>query len=112
MTSSSASVLQFSLPFEGLLDRVRTAVESGHVLVMKSARRTMHKLDISDVLIIRAVRNGRLLGNIQQGNARGEWRCFLTFRVKGFRSGGIIEATFSEGRVFVEDIQWDQSHEQ
>jgi len=108
MQNGAAAVLQFSLPFEGAQDRVRSAVEAGRVVVMASARRAMKRDDITDILVLRALRGGRLAGRVHCGDEKGEWRCGITFSVKGFRAGGIVKLVVSEGRVFVEDIVWDQ----
>ena len=108
MQTGTAAILQFSLPFEGAQDRVRAAAESGQVLMLAEARRAMQRDDISDILIIRALKRGELRGPVRQGESRGEWRCNVTFNAKGFRAGGIISLTISEGRAFVEDIRWDK----
>ncbi|VXC64133.1 conserved hypothetical protein [Sphingomonas sp. AX6] len=108
MQSSEARLFQFSLPFEGVQDRVRGAAEAGRVVMMGSARRSMKRHDLTDILIIRALRRGQLVGQVKRGDKRGEWRCGITFSVKGFREGGIITVAISEGRAFVEDILWDQ----
>lgn len=112
MENRSASVLQFKLPFEGMQDRVRAAAEDGNILMLPGARRAMLRDDISDLLVIRALRRSRLLGKVSKGDTRGEWRCRCDFNVKGFRAGGSVSLLVFEGRVFVEDIQWDHSHEQ
>lgn len=108
MTSRSAAMLQFALPFEGMQDRVRAAAESGRVVMMGTARCAMRQYDITDILVIRALRRGRMTGKVHCGERRGEWRCGVTFSAKGFRAGGVISLVISEGRAFVEDIVWDQ----
>jgi hypothetical protein len=107
MTSRSSAVVQFVLPFEGLRDRVRNAAEANNVLMMRSALSTMKVDDISDVVIIRALKRCELLGRARKGQSRGEWQCVVSFNAKGFRAGGSVSLTISEGRVFVEDILWD-----
>ena len=107
MQNGTSSVLQFTLPFEGVQDRVRSAAEAGKVLMLAAARSAMKRHDISDILVIRALKRCQLLGRAQQGEERGEWRCGVSFMPKGFRSGGSLAISIIEGRVFVEDIQWD-----
>jgi len=104
-------VLQFFLPFEGVQDRVRDAAEAGKVLLTARARSAMARFDISDILIIRSLKRCRIVSQAEQGNSRGEWRCSVCFNNKGFRAGGAILIAVVEGRVFVEDIRWDQSHD-
>lgn len=111
METGTNAVLQFKLPFEGVQDRVRAAAEAGNVLMLAEARRAMLRDDISDILIIRALKRSRLLGKIHRGDGQGVWRCRCDFNVKGFRDGGSLALLISEGRVLVEDIHWDHSHE-
>ncbi|WP_164488842.1 hypothetical protein [Sphingobium sp. LF-16] len=87
---------------------MRDAAEAGSVLFMAHARLAMDRFDISDILVIRALKRCQLVGRAQQGNSRGEWRCSVCFNNKGFRAGGVISIAVVEGRVFVEGIQWDQ----
>ncbi|AEG50758.1 hypothetical protein Sphch_3143 [Sphingobium chlorophenolicum L-1] len=111
MQMAANTVLQFCLPFEGVQDRVREAAEAGNVLFMAHARLAMARYDISDILVIRSLKRCQLVGRAQQGNSRGEWRCSVCFKNRGFRTGGAISIAVVEGRVFVEDIRWDQSHD-
>lgn len=108
MQTGTSAVLQFSLPFEGVQDRVRAAAEAGNVLMLAAARCAMKRYDISDILVIRALKRGQLLGRVCRGDSKGEWRCGVSFNVKGFRPGGSVAILITEGRVFIEDIQWDQ----
>ncbi len=107
MQTGSSAVLQFKLPFEGMVDRVRTSAEAGRVVMLKRARTTMKRDDISDIVVIRALKRCQLLLAIQVGNGRGEWRCTVNFNAKGFRRGGSAALILAEGRVLVEDIHWD-----
>lgn len=109
MKTGSNAVLQFGLPFGGAQDRVRAAAEVGNVIMLAGARLAMKRDDISDIVIIRALRRSRLIGTACRGDAKGEWRCKFEFNAKGFREGGSVALTLSEGRVFVEDIHWDQT---
>lgn len=107
MTSSSRTIVQLVLPFEGLRDRVRNAADTGQVLFTGQGKKMMQRDGITDVIMIRALKRCELLGRAQQGVSRGEWRCVVSFNYKGFRQGGSVELTFSEGRVFVENTYWD-----
>lgn len=107
MTSGAPRVVQLILPFEGLRDRVRNAAAAGRVLMMRQAQCAMKRDDISDVVVIRALRQCELLSRARRGDSRGEWQCVVSFNAKGFRQGGSVSLTISEGRIFVEDILWD-----
>ncbi|WCT78693.1 hypothetical protein [Novosphingobium humi] len=107
MQSGTNSVVQLCLPFEGVQDRVRAAAEAGSVLFLAEGRRAMKRDDISDILVIRALKRCELQGPSSPGNSKGELRCIVNFNLKGFNPGGIIQITVSEGRLFVEDIRWD-----
>lgn len=108
MQTGTASVVQLRLPFEGLQDRVRNAAEIGRVVMLARARDAMRRYNISDVLVIRALRRCLTANEIRGGGAKGEWRCSVSFSVRGFRSGGIVSVLLKEGRIFVEDFVWDQ----
>jgi hypothetical protein len=112
MQAGSNSVLQFKLPFKGVQDRVRDAAEAGKVSMLARARRTMERDELSDILVIRALKRCQLLGKVYHGDAKGEWRCNFGFNVKGFGPGGSVAVLLTDGRVFVEDIHWDYSHEE
>lgn len=109
MTRSSATILQLFLPFEGVQDRIRLAAEAGRVCFMPSAQADMSRLDISDILIVRSLLACAVSGKARPGASRGEWTCAIVFSAKGFRRGGVIDATLSDGRVFVKAIRWDQT---
>jgi hypothetical protein len=109
MQSGANTVLQFTLPFGGMQDRIRAAAEAGSVLMLSAARGAMRQLDVSDILIVRAFKRCQLNGEALQGDLKGEWRCSVYLDVKGFRDVGRASITFSEGRIFVEDIRWDHT---
>lgn len=104
----TSAVLQLTLPFEGVQDRIRAAAELGKILILAEARSAMKRFEISDILIVRALKRTQLCGRARPGNSRGEWRCSILFNVKGFRPGGTVSITVAEGRVFVENIRWDK----
>ena len=107
MAIGARSVVQFSLPFEGLRDRVRNAAEAGQVLMLSQAQGVMRRDEISDIIVIRALTRCEMLGRAERGGSKGEWKCWVSFNARGFRQGGSVALTISEGRVFVEDICWD-----
>lgn len=75
--------------------------------MLKGAKDAMRRDDICDLLIIRALKCCEMIGDACQGSCKGEWKCTVTFKAKGFGPGGSVSLTFGEGRVFVEDIHWD-----
>lgn len=108
MSSPAGSVVQFVLPFEGLRDRVRNAAEAGNVVITGRGLLAMKRDEVSDIVVIRALKQCELLGKAKRGVSAGEWRCVVTFSAKGFRKGGSVLLTIDKGRVFVEDLYWDR----
>lgn len=107
MTLHSRAVVQFVLPFDGLRDRVRNLAAAGKVYIMPRAMHSMRNANVNDVIMTRALRRCELLSHAKRGSTMGEWVCIAGFNARGFRQGGAVTLTLSEGRIFVEDISWD-----
>nr|AGU09922.1 hypothetical protein [uncultured organism] len=110
MQTQAPAVVQLVLPFEGLQDRIRNAAECGRVAIGRQARGHLKDYGIPDILVIRALKLGELHGKATRGKHKGEWQCVVTFSARGFRPGGYIAATLSEGRIFVTSFIWDNDN--
>jgi hypothetical protein len=98
-------------PSQDYLIRVirRVAANGRNVGFNRSSRIRLDEHDITDVEAIRVLRTGKIQGDIETGNTQGEWRCKVLAPIKGGRSLGVVTVVTVNGRLLVQEIEWEES---
>jgi hypothetical protein len=83
------------------------AANSHRVGFGRHARERMELRGITDREALKVLLVGELKGDIEPGNARGEWKCKVVAPIKGSREIGVVTIVLITGRLFVKTVEWE-----
>lgn len=98
-----------STPHPGNLLAVirKLASEPSNVLLGDHAQERMWERDILDIDVFRILRSGRLVGEIEAGKRRDEWKVKIVDMIRGRREAGVVTVVIGETRLFVVTVEWE-----
>jgi hypothetical protein len=67
----------------------------------------MERRGITDRDALKVLRTGALKGEIEPGNARGEWKRKVVAPMKGSREVGVVTIVLLSGKLFVMTVEWE-----
>jgi hypothetical protein len=95
-------------PLGRLLANIRKlATEPSNVLLSDHAQERMWERDILDIDVFRILRSGRLMGEIEAGKRRDEWKVKIVDMIRGRREAGVVTVVIGETRLFVVTVEWE-----
>jgi hypothetical protein len=88
----------------------RLARESRNVAWSTHALARMLERDITDEIALDVLRNGHLMGDIDQGRNPGEWKVKVGKQIKGRRQVGVVVLIIRESRLLVKTVEWEDAN--
>lgn len=106
--SDKPTVKLFKPRPHSLLAMVRNiARNSGNVAFSEHALDQMDKRGITQLDVLRVLRVGDIVGDIEAGKMVGEWKCKIVERRKRARDIGVATIVVKEGKLFIKTAEWE-----
>jgi hypothetical protein len=67
----------------------------------------MEQRGITRLDALRVLRTGQIEGDIEAGNAEGEWKCKIVSKLQGSREIGVVTIVANGRRLFVKTVEWE-----
>jgi hypothetical protein len=62
---------------------------------------------ITDLDVLRVLRNGYISGPIEPGRNEGEWKCKIVAPVKGRREVGVVTLLIRNRKLRIKTVEWE-----
>ena len=62
--------------------------------------------DMTTLDALRVLRLGEIIGDIEQGDKAGEWKCLVTARKKGSREVGVATIVANQNELIIKTVMW------
>lgn len=85
----------------------KAAIDSQNVSFSEHALDRMEERDITTLDVLRVLRLGDIVGDIEAGRNSGEWKCKMVARKKGSRNIGVATVVLRSGRLFLKTVEWE-----
>lgn len=106
--SASAKIAAFQPRAADLVATIhRLAATTGDVFFSRRATKRMRERGITQLDALRALRTGRIQGEITPGQEPGEWKCKVVASLKGNREAGVATIIFHNARLLVKSVDWE-----
>lgn len=91
-----------------LLTRIKQlAKDSINVAFSDHAEERMDERGITDLDALRVLRTGEIVGPIEPGRNKGEWKCKVTAPIKGRREVGVATLLIRNRRLRIKTVEWE-----
>ena len=67
----------------------------------------MEERGIDTLDVLRVLRTGDIVGDIEAGKFEGEWKCKVVERRKRAREIGVATIIIRQDRLFVKTVEWE-----
>ena len=107
-TKPSHAVANFKPRRSALLVTIRRiATDSAAVAFSSHALERMDERGITTLDVLRSLRTGEIVGEIEAGKSVGEWKCKIVERRRRAREIGVATLVIKENKLLVKTAEWE-----
>ncbi len=85
----------------------RLALDSKNVFFSSHATDRMDERGITTLDVLRVLRVGDIVGEIEAGKGTGEWKCKIVERRRRAREIGVATVVMWESKLLIKTVEWE-----